>query len=335
MDGLCRKMGALVSKQAIAGYESGRMLPGSHVLTALADALSVDTEYFFRPFTFDHEQLNVSFRKKSSIGVKDIKALTVQIQDDIERYIEIEDVLCAGRSAPERLTWDCVRTPQDMECRARELRERWGLGKGCIANMQDMLETHGIRVIYTAAPDAFDGLCGVVNGTHYIIVLNSTKRHVERQRLTAAHELGHLLLNDYMPADLTARERESLCNAFANALLLPREVLEETFGGKNKIAITQLVTVAESFGISADAVVHRLHDMGIVGEKRYRSFYIRKNSNPKMRDTIEATRYKETTTDRFEAMVHSALAEGMITASKAAALLGCPVENVMCNYNVI
>ena len=53
MDQLVAKIGGLVTKQAISKYESAKMLPNDTVLVALATALDVDADYFFRPFTFD------------------------------------------------------------------------------------------------------------------------------------------------------------------------------------------------------------------------------------------------------------------------------------------
>lgn len=222
-----------------------------------------------------------------------------------------------------------------MEQCARRVREEWGLGKDSIANVQDMLEANGIKVIYTNAPEGFDGLSGIVNGLHYIIVLNNEKNHTERRRLTSIHELGHLLFNDKLSNELTPHERESLCNAFANEMLLPSDKLQFYFGGKSKIAIEELITVGEAYGISVDAIVHKLHDMGLVSEKRYRSFYIRKNQNPSLKKKVEEPRYKETKTNRFEAMVYSALAQQLISTSKAASLLNCSINKVRKELNVI
>ena len=69
------------------------MMPSSTILIALADALRVELDYFFRPFAFDVQEMKVSFRKKASVGRKDIEALKVNIQDEIERYLEIEEIL--------------------------------------------------------------------------------------------------------------------------------------------------------------------------------------------------------------------------------------------------
>ena len=92
MDQLVRLIGGLVTKQAISKYESAKMKPTSTIMIALATALNADVEYFLRPFAFDANQLQVSFRKKSDTSAKEINALKVQIQDQIERYLEIEEL---------------------------------------------------------------------------------------------------------------------------------------------------------------------------------------------------------------------------------------------------
>ena len=64
MESLCERMGGIVSKQAISKYEGAKMMPTSTTLIALAEALKVKLDYFFRPFSFDLGDFDVSFRKK-------------------------------------------------------------------------------------------------------------------------------------------------------------------------------------------------------------------------------------------------------------------------------
>lgn len=335
MEGLCEKMKGMVTKQAISKYEGGKMMASSDTLLALAEALGVDADYFFRPVTFGLDTFEVSFRKKSSVGAKEVAALKVQIQDEIERYLEIEEIVGTTCNSPERIDTGVIMTRQDMEQCARRVREQWKLGSGCIANMQDMLEAHGVKVIFTAAAEGFDGVSGVVNGTHYIIVLNSMKTHIERRRLTAAHELGHLLFNEAFSCTLTEREKEQLCNAFACELLLPQTRLSLYFGEKPKIEIKEVIALGQSYGISADAIVHKLHDMDIVSDKRYRGYCISKNNNASLKAWVEKSRYSENTINRFEAMVYSALALQLVSLPKAASLLGCPADKIYNSLNVI
>ena len=62
MEKLSEKMNGIVTKQAISKYEKAKMMPNSTILIAMAEALNVDLDYFFRPFTFDLDQFKVSFR---------------------------------------------------------------------------------------------------------------------------------------------------------------------------------------------------------------------------------------------------------------------------------
>ena len=338
MEKLSEKMNGIVTKQAISKYEKAKMMPNSTILIAMAEALNVDLDYFFRPFTFDLDQFKVSFRKKSDTTVGDQKALEVQIQDEVERYLEIEEILDVKHE--DNLTEELVpvnplATRNDMiEC-AQKVRKAWGLGKAPIANAQELLEAHGIKVLLTAAPNNFWGVSGMVNDKTPVIVLNSNDLHIEHRRLTAFHELCHLLYNRFFAEDLTAHEKENLCNSFANEMLLPSDTLVDLFSGKNKIAIAELISLSINFGISVDAIVYKLKDLGIIGEKRYRGFCIQKSTRPDFKKYVEDSRYKEETTTRFQAMVYSALAQQLISTSKAATLLGVSINNIRKNATTL
>ena len=335
MDQLVLLIGCIVSKQAISKYESAKMKPTSTILIALATALDVDVEYFFRPFVFNVEQFQVSFRKKSDTKAKDVNALKVQIQDEIERYLEVEELLgkpieCIQCSEGEKLT-----TKKQMRDLAIELRKEWNLGEDAIGNVQDTLESKGIKVISTEAPEGFDGVSGIVNDKDFIVVLNSAQKHVERRRFTGMHELGHLLYNNRFSENLTPRERENLCNSFASEMLLPPATLEKIFKPGEKISTSELRQLQLVYGISVDAIMHKLNEIGIVSDSKYKTYNIRKRQNKTLRDFAEASYYKENMTNKFETMVYAAAAKDLITTSKAASLLHTSISTVRKHLNVI
>lgn len=68
LEKLAQSLAAPVSKQAINKYEKGQMKPDSSVLIALANALDMKIDYFFRPFTVEVDK--VEFRKKSGFTGK-------------------------------------------------------------------------------------------------------------------------------------------------------------------------------------------------------------------------------------------------------------------------
>ena len=335
MDKLVELIDGIVTKQAISKYESAKMMPNSTVLIALSEALCVEPDYFFRPFAFNLNEFEVSFRKKSDTNAKDINALKVQIQDQVERYLEIEEIIGKPIDCIFKREGDAISTPEQMCQLARELRDEWNLGKDAIANVQAMLESKGIKVISTDAPEGFDGVSGVVNGNEYIIVLNQNKDSVERMRFTCLHELGHLLYNERFSPDLTPRQKEKLCDAFANEMLLPTDNLKCLFSPGERISTSELRQVQLIYGISIDAIMHKLHDVEIISESKYRSYCINRGKNEALKKFVNESKYIENMTNKFETMVYAAAAKDLISTSKAASLLHTSVAVVRKHLNVI
>lgn len=336
MDALCEKVEGIISKQAISKYEAAKMMPSSSTLIALAEALKVNLDYFFQPFKFDVEEMKVSFRKKSSVRSKDIAALKIRIQEEIEHYLEIEEILGKKVAIYNKVESDTIlSSPEDMVKCAQQVRERWQLGIDPIANVQDILEANGIKVIPISGLEGFEGLSGMVNNMP-IVVLNKDMKMAERLRFTALHEVGHLLFNQNISDSLSEHDKEKMCHAFASEMLLPSEVIKKYLDGKPNLSLNELIFLQEMYGISIDAIMHKLNEMGIVTEKRYKSFNIRKRMSKPFCAVVEKNRYREELKDtRYTAMVYSALAQQLITTSKAASMLGCSVATVRNNVNVI
>lgn len=335
MDQLASMIGNSVSKQAISKYETAKMMPNSTILANLAFALDVEPDYFFRPFTFELDEFNVSFRKKSDTSVKDVNALKVRIQDAVERYLEVEEILGKDKETILQMDGEPLSSPAQMREQAHRLRDEWQLGYDAIGNVQDMLEEHGIKVICTDAPSGFDGVSGIVNGKDYIVVLNKNQNHVERRRFTAMHELGHLLFDKRFSPSLTLREKEKLCDAFANEMLLPSKVVQTVFSPGEKISTFEVRQLQMVYGISFDAIMHKLHDLGIINDSKYKTYCIRKNHDDAWKQFVEATYYQEGFSTKFEMMVYAAAAKDLISTSKAASLLHSSVSTVRKHLNVI
>lgn len=88
----------------------------------------------------------------------------------------------------------------------------------------------GIQVRYYTPEDDNDGFSTIINGKAWIFVSDQVSQ--ERQRFTAAHELGHILLGHVGHYELVNREPsqkdnpiEQAANVFASRLLAPACVL--------------------------------------------------------------------------------------------------------------
>ncbi len=335
MDELCHRMDGIVSRQAIFKYENGEMLPDSTRLMKICNVLGQDIDFFFRPFTFNVDTENISFRKTSIKGKK-LNALKVTIQDAVERYLEIDDILGSekAKGKPIKRHKETLSTLQDMEECARIVREAWGVGaKLPIFNTQLLLMQHGIDVIVCEGVDKFDGV-SLVAYDRPIIVLNNIVNQAERRRFTTMHELGHLLFNNYMTEELDIKQREKMCHAFASEMLLPTQVIKDLFQGTRNVSLEELYYLQSIYGISVEAIMYKLRDINIVTDKRYRSFNIIKNKS-NLKEEINLSRYTEELTQVFDVKVYRALAQNLITESKASSLLKLPLAEVHNKVNAI
>lgn len=335
LEALATGLDGVVSKQTLSRYEKGTMFPSSAILINLARLLKVNVEYFMRPLNHDFSTMEFSFRKKRSISVKEIDSLKVKITDEIERYLEAESIIGELYPFDGNVESGIISSSEDMIRNARKTREVWNLGEDPIANIPIMLEEHGIKVIVVDAPDEFDGLSGTVDGKFPVIVLNKNKS-TERRRLTALHELAHILFNDSFDKSLSEHQKENLCNEFSSEMLLSGDLLVRILGEKRReISVLELLPIQQNFGISIDAIIVKAFKLGMISESRYRGYFIRKNANPNYKNLVEQHLFNEIPTNRFQTIVYKALAQGLISTSKAASLLDKSVGDVVEDFNIV
>lgn len=329
LEKLAQSLPMPISRQAINKYEKGQMRPDSSVLIALANALDMKVDYFFRPFTVEIDR--VEFRRKSGFSDKMADAVKEQVREKLERYLEIEQI--AGAEVHFSLPRKEVRNQAQAKEFAGEIRRILELGNDGISNVIEVLEENGIKVIEISENEVFDGLSGFANERIPLIVVNGNFPP-ERKRFTALHELGHLLLD--IPADVSSKEVESLCNAFASELLLPAVVLKSKLGNsRHGISLSELTDIQRQFGISVDDIMASLQESGVISGNRYSLFQKKKNSMADFRALVEKSRIEIEKSGRFARMVYRALADEIITSSKAAVLLNTSVDNVNSNLQLV
>lgn len=318
MRALADHLDGMITYAAIGKYEKGMMQPNSSVLLALARALEVPVDYFFRGD--DVVVGHVDFRKKSRLPKKREAQLREQARDFLERYHELEDLL--GLIEPPELPGKRpVESPQDAREVACELRRTWQMGLGPVNDLFGLLEEKGIKVLEIEADAKFDGLCA--SGDAFaLIVVNKTFNSV-RKRFTVSHEVGHLVMD--VAEDTSSREQEKLCHAFAGAFLLPPEVLLDELGHhRHQFSLAELIAMKQNYGISLQAIMAMLHDLRVVSDSRYRRFNM--TLNQRGWRTEEPGDYElPAHPARFRRLLDRAVAEEVISLSKAASLAGVPL----------
>lgn len=318
---LQEKIGNLVTAQMIGRYERDETMPGSATLIALADALDVSETYLVDQSDLRLEA--VEFRKNRITNRKEEASVEATVLDAVERYLTIEDLVGAASAAwtPPPGAPFPVRSLDEAEAAAARLRTLWNLGLDTVPNLAEFLEERGIKVMVIPLPRSVSGLaCKVRQRTGRsvpVIVVNSADTG-ERQRLTIAHELGHVLLDVRNDVD-----EEKAAFRFGSAFLIPAEVLWAEVGQHRRaIAVGELVELKTLFGVSAQAIAYRCKELGIIGPGVHRGLF-----ESFARLGWRSAPYHEPNSvlpenpRRFHRLCYRALAEGVVSETKAAELL--------------
>jgi Zn-dependent peptidase ImmA (M78 family)/transcriptional regulator with XRE-family HTH domain len=322
-------IGNLVTAQAIGKYERDEDMPSSGVLAALARALGVSEDYLLA--TDELVLDGVEFRKKDMASKREEAFVEGQALHLLERYLAIEDAL--GLAS---VVWDRpreapypVKDVADAEYAARAIRAHWNLGIDPIPNLAELLEERGIKILSVNLSD-IDGLTATVRrkgGEPIPVIVVMGNIWSERKRFTLAHELGHMLM-DVRPHV----NGEKAANRFAGAFLMPVEALWREIGKRRTmISLGELLRLKELFGASFQAIVYRCHDLGIIGDAAYRRLFQVFNEKGWRKPPYEepgAIPAEAEQPRRMERLCFRALAEGAISESKAAEILGVSVRNL-------
>lgn len=316
---LADKLNNRVTRQALHKYEKGEFMPDSEMIGLLCDALDVRPDYFFRKEELNLEKVN--FRKYTRFPIKAKNSLEQKTRDKLARYLELEQILNIETRFSIDFPNDPIRSNDQVDEFTVQLRAQLNLGQGPIFNLLELLEDNHVKVLEIESEESFDGLSAWANNKQVpIVVLNSNKdRALDRKRFTALHELGHLLMNLDGVED---KQKEKYCHYFAAAMLLPKETLFREVGrSRHKVFIPELGAIKKQYGISIQAIAYRMKDLGIITESYFRQFmFFVSQMGFKTEEPAEFDYKGEEQSNRFNQLLMRALAEELISMSKAAAL---------------
>lgn len=269
-EALVERMGGLISKQALSKYETEKATPSPSVAIRLAQALGVKTISLFTPPQFKIEF--IAYRRASTLGILNKKAIEGLLSEEIIHRLQLQERLGVNTGfLDDRIKISSI---EEAETAARTIRQMWNLGTNPIANLTDILERRSVHVLpVDQAPEKFHGISAFALNCNSEIVgagvayKNGTVG--ERQRMTLAHELGHLVMEIHESCD-----EEKAAFRFAGSLLMPEDDLLNTLGrSRSHLTKEELVLLKEYFGVSMQAIIYRAKDLGIIGESLYRECF--------------------------------------------------------------
>lgn len=309
-----------LSPQAISKYERGLDVPTSKSLIKLGKALGVGVEYLLRPGP--ELRLRPAYRQRARMRKrkKQVEAVVEQARELLERWITAEELVLGKAQQfrrPDGLPRH-VANPEDAEAAARNLRAKWGVGAGPVADLSGLLALHKIRTAEVEAPEDFDGLLLVDEDNGYAFIAVRSGMPGDRQRFTLAHELAHLVLE--LPDHPDA---ERLCHRFAGAFLVPPDDLRAWLGDRRRrLEVQELLWLKWRYGASMQVLVRRARDLGIIAESKSKSlFRLFRKKGWHRREPGEQVP-PERLGVPLEELVERGVAEGIISRERARELLG-------------
>jgi Zn-dependent peptidase ImmA (M78 family) len=192
------------------------------------------------------------------------------VQLELERRLALIDKLGIAHVFPFESAETPIGDVSSAEYVAGELRHAWNLGGGPISSIVDTLESKGVHLIDIDTERKFDGLAVIAMDEYGESVACgiAARREVSRarQRMSHAHELGHLSMRVVDGVD-----DEAAARLFAGAFLYPADAVRAEFGSRrNRITADELLGAKKRWGMSIQGVLHRLRDLEVIDETSYK-----------------------------------------------------------------
>lgn len=324
-----------ISKQAVHRLETGEMKPSSELIMNICEFFNKPYQYFRDNIEDRYRIDQVSFRHNCEKEVKDLTLLEIkqEVINEVAYFINLENLLGIERSFENPLADLEIADKKDVEKAAKHLRKKWKLGSAPIADVVDTLENKGVYVVEVNYNENFSGLSTMLNQEIPVVVLNKNVRTIERKRLTALHELGHIILQFDTRLDEDTIER--FCNHFAGAVLIPDDALSDELGKKRLgILLSELKRIKEVYGISIQAIIIRAGETGYISRDDVKTWLVRYEEwrNNEMRITGSGSFQGREKPLRKQTLLIRALAEKRMMWSKAAEIMHTTIDHLKSQF---
>ena len=270
-----------VARTTIVAIESGKRALSPEELRALAELYELAEGELL-----DEErpelQMEVDFRMSNQDNLaRDEAEVAAKLHRLAASTIQLENLV--GQRPPKLDLPDVSISKtgsieQQAEDAALALRTRLGIGLGPIQDLTALMEFElGMRVFERPLPSKVSGAVAFEATVGGFVLLNSL-HPLYRRRVTAGHEIGHVLvrklgLSILFAEDEPADREERFFDLFGVALLTPAaavrkkaDELQRMFGS---FSVRQLLMMALFFNVSIEAMTRRMVRLGLLKPGTY------------------------------------------------------------------
>jgi Zn-dependent peptidase ImmA (M78 family)/DNA-binding XRE family transcriptional regulator len=254
-------------------YEAGILVPPDETIEQFCAKLDKPKEFFAQnelPYGFPP----FHFRKRKKLGVKALNRIVAEMNI---RRMHVKKLLASYKGQESGLIPEIDKdeyqgaskkrpTTEDL---ARHMRELWGVPRGPVENMVDLIERNGgIVVPCDFGSDLIDAMSQRIDGLPVLFFVN-TNAPADRVRHTLAHELGHMVLHTLQISDDDEMEREA--DAFAGAFLVPADEIRSQL---RRFDLPHLANLKSYWKVSMQALSYRADVLGLITPYQKKSFWI-------------------------------------------------------------
>lgn len=256
-----------LNRSSLSRIESGERSLDALELSRISEALGRSVEWFL----VEPPTAIASHRLQPTEGGAEARQLEDRLEAvarDISLLQQI-DVLRDPGVGPGAFEGEPLGSVEDAEALAGRTRELVDEPSGPIRAMQAWVQQFGLYAYsFPMGTDVIDGAYVRVAGAGVAAINGTTESG--RRRFTLAHELGHHLIGDEYSADFavgqTREERESILNAYAIHLLMPRASVTSRFESlrRDHSARDTLIIVAAEFMVSWSAACNQVRNLDLI-----------------------------------------------------------------------
>jgi Zn-dependent peptidase ImmA (M78 family)/DNA-binding XRE family transcriptional regulator len=292
-----------VPRTGIVHIEAGSRVPSTLELSDLAQLYKRSITDFLAPAVEEEQALTFHLRVQDILRDHPTVTCQVERWVEVcKEGAELQAIL--GGKRTEALPLYALPEPENIneaieqgESVAEQERKRLGLGDAPVHRLEDLLSSEGIWAASVNFPDEICGLF-LSDASMGMVILVNNRHWRPRKRFSFAHEYAHALMDRERRTLVTTKKNsteriERRANAFAGAFLLPASGVrafldsvdkgsgsrqthavygingsEESEGrsqpGAQKIVYQDVALLARYYGVSYQAAVYRLRDIGAI-----------------------------------------------------------------------
>lgn len=328
------------ARTTIVAIEKGERRLKANELIKLARTYGQSVSDFIQQSNPTIEPFAVQFRAayaKNEQEEAQIEPVIQQLEQLCQSYLELEEMMDAPlpRSYPPEHEVADINIEVAAESIAISERQRLGLGDGPIPCLRDVLEQSvGLRIFYLEMPSKYSGIYSYNEKFGGCIAINANHPE-ERRRWSLGHEYCHFLAHrrkpvfDYDEQYKRKPQSEQLADSYPQYFLMPTSGLMKRFNdvrqAQGKFTPTNLFTLAHYYGVSIEALTHRMESMRLLpsgtGERlRNRGLKVRKVQQELGLETIPQR--ADRLPIHYQHLAIEALDQGLITEGRFSGILG-------------